>query len=96
MEPEYRVKAVKFRKKPIVVEAVQWIGTGDSMDAIRALDPGTKVAVDFTWDNVFLVSDDCSQAVAEIGDWIVRDADDELYVCERDKFFLTHEMVGKE
>ncbi len=85
---------MKFRKKPVVVEAVQWIGTGDSMEAIRALDPGTR-AVDFTSHNVFISTLE-GQMTAEIGDWIIKGVSGELYPCKPEIFLLTYEMVSQE
>lgn len=85
---------MKFIKKPVVVEAVQWIGTDDSIDAIRALDTGTR-AVDFTRHNVFISTLE-GQMTAEIGDWVVKEVDGELYVYERDVFWLAHEAINQE
>jgi len=83
---------MKFRKKPVVIEAVQWLGTGESMDEIRDLDPGTQQAVDFTSDNVFLSTLE-GQMIASIGDWIIKGVKGELYPCKPDIFEATYEQV---
>jgi hypothetical protein len=82
---------MKFRKKPVVIEAVQWLGTGESMDAIRDLDTGTR-AVDFTSDNVFISTLE-GQMTASIGDWIIKGVKGELYPCKPDIFEATYELV---
>lgn len=82
---------MKFRKKPVVVDAVQWLGTNDSMDAIRALDTG-KQSVDFSRHNIFIGTLE-GQMTAEIGDWIIRGVKGELYPCKPDIFLRTYEMV---
>jgi len=83
---------MKFRKKPVVIEAVQWLGTGESMDEIRDLDPGTQQTVDFTSDNVFIFTLE-GQMIASIGDWIIKGVKGELYPCKPDIFEATYERV---
>jgi len=80
---------MKFRKKPIVIEAVKWTGTADSMDGIRAIDTGTR-AVDFTHENVFILTLE-GQMTANLGDWIIRGVSGELYPCKPDIFAMTYE-----
>jgi hypothetical protein len=82
---------MRFRKKPVVIDAVQWLGTGESMDAIRALDTGTR-AVDFTADNVFIVTLE-GQMTATIGDWIIKGVNGELYPCKPDIFLKTYDLA---
>jgi hypothetical protein len=82
---------MKFRKKPVVIEAVQWLGTTDSMEAIRGLDTGTR-AVDFTHENIFISTLE-GQMTASIGDWIIRGVSGELYPCKPDIFMMTYEAV---
>ncbi len=82
---------MKFRKKPVVIEAVQWSGTAESMDQIRALDTGTRY-VDFTQDNVFIETLE-GQMTASIGDWIIKGVSGELYPCKPNIFEMTYEPV---
>jgi len=78
---------MKFRKKPIVIEAVQWLGTSESMDAIRDFVPGTRV-VDFTSNNVFISTPE-EQMTASIGGWIIKGVEGELYPCKSDIFVVS-------
>lgn len=86
---------MKFRKKPVVIEATQWLGTGESMDAIRELDKGSCTgAVDFTSDSVFISTLE-GDMTAEIGDWIIKGISGELYPCKPDIFLRTYEVVDE-
>lgn len=82
---------MKYRKKPVVIEAVQWLGTPESMDAIRDLNIGGE-CVDFTHDNAFIVTLE-GQMNVDIGDWVIRGVKNELYPCKPDIFEMTYERV---
>jgi hypothetical protein len=84
---------MKFRKKPVVIEATQWTGTPESMEEIRSLDTGTRY-VDFTQDNVFIETLE-GQMTASIGDWIIKGVKGELYPCKPDIFEATYEPVDE-
>lgn len=84
----------KFRKKPVVIEAVQWDGT----------ERGSHDALAFAAsDNVFLVTSDGPDRIeiqtlegnmcADIGDWIIRGVKGEFYPCRDDIFRMTYEAV---
>ena len=84
----------KFRKKPIVVYAVQWIGGIECEQEIKSLDEhGGKV--------VFLgippheVSIETLEGTmkANFNDWVIKGAKGELYPCKPDIFEATYEVV---
>ena len=85
----------KFRKKPVVIEAVQWTGDGfDSrplpewlVHAIGELIVQPKGADELT---VRTLEGDHT---ARPGDWIMRGVKGELYPCKPDIFALTYEPV---
>ena len=85
----------KFRKKPVVIEAVQWTGRA-SYDAVSAfvtrdddvcfvnpLDPGGYVEIP--------TPEGTMKATA--GDWIIRGVAGEIYPCKPDIFAATYEAV---
>ena len=90
----------KFRKKPVVIEAVQWTGTPESEVEMRAFLKGIGAA--------FLrpLNGEPSVAVlieiptlegkmhASPGDWIIRGVKGEIYPCKDDIFQATYEPVG--
>lgn len=84
----------KFRKRPVVIEAVRWTGR-DSYDAVAAFLDGA--------DAVFCNPLDAGGSVkiptlegtmrADIGDWIIRGVRGEFYPCRDDIFRMTYEPV---
>lgn len=89
----------KFRKKPVVIEAVQW--NGKNFDEIS----------DFTgdWHGHKLAHEDAEQAALKLGiihidtlegmmsaskgDWIIKGVHGEFYPCKPDIFEKTYEPV---
>ena len=96
---------MKYRKRPVVIEAVQWFKAGDH-PAVNALDLTA-------WDAqhhdccVAAQCDVCRTANAGHGwvntleaghrvcpgDWIITGVKGELYPCKPDIFALTYEVV---
>ena len=86
----------KFRKKPVVVEAVQWDGLGFSADMPMWLQearvdgrvfrdpPGSYCLAIMTLEGKMSASE---------GDWIIRGVAGELYPCKPDIFEATYEAV---
>lgn len=78
-----------FRKKPVVIEAVQW--TGDNFDEVVAFTsarawrrvPGHDLKID-TLEGVM---------TADIEDWIIKGVKGEVYPCKPDIFEATYEAV---
>lgn len=81
---------MKFRKKPIVIEAEQYVDPGDNVDGVV---PGM----------VSGCSDDCPDSAhihtlegplhVSIGDWIITGIKGEKYPCKPDIFEATYERV---
>ncbi len=78
----------KFRKKPIVIEAVQW--TGANLSEIVSFAKSPKATV-------FIASKELSietlegTMVATKGDWIIRGVEGEIYPCNPNIFEQTYE-----
>jgi hypothetical protein len=86
---------VKYRKKPIVIEAVQWTGEngmevarfiGMPMERIEA-----NVANGFDPPALFIIKTLEGDMIANVGDWIIRGVKGELYPCKPDIFAATYE-----
>ena len=83
----------KYRKKPVVIEAVRYMGNKDEFtEQMKDVEgewffmfDGTeeKVAID-TLEGVM---------VADVGDYIIRGVKGELYPCKPDIFEMTYEML---
>ena len=84
----------KFRKRPIVVEAVRYDGTPESIGAIGKLvdDEG----IPFLKEGNSLIIPTLEGAMrVDIGDWIIRGAHGELYPGKPDIFEKTYEPVDE-
>jgi hypothetical protein len=88
---------LKFRKKPVVVEAVQFLPYRKSYDEIA------RIAVNGIRTVQILERDDGlpqlfidtleGQMEAKIGDWIIKGISGEIYPCKPDIFYATYEAA---
>lgn len=85
---------MRFRKKPVVIDAVQWTGDPATCDltsigleyhegAIERIDKGIEIR---TLEGTMLCS---------VGDWIIKGVKGELYPCKPDIFEATYEAVDE-
>lgn len=77
----------KFRKRPVVVEAVRWMGDnfGELTDLMHnAYGVDDKKITIATLEGVM---------TADVGDWIIKGVNDEFYPCKPDIFEKTYEPV---
>lgn len=77
----------KFRKKPVVIEAVQY--TGDNLEQIEKETNGGAAYAGAT--QTLIVTTLEGQMRADVGDWIIRGVKGEFYPCKPDIFALTYE-----
>ena len=83
---------MKYRKKPIVIDAVQWLGTKTSWDEIMAMGDvpwkpgqmGSKSFIITTLEGDYAVSN---------GDFVIRGVAGEFYPCKPDIFENTYELA---
>lgn len=73
---------MKFRKKPVVIDAVQWF-PGVTVDGVN-VDYRNDVASIATLEGEMIVSP---------GDWIITGVKGEKYPCKPDIFEMTYEVV---
>lgn len=77
----------RFRKKPVVVEAIRWCGT--NFVEINTLKPGW---MSFSGDTLNIETLEGTMKAA-LGDWIIKGVKDEVYPCKPDIFKATYEGV---
>ena len=97
-----------YRKKPVVVEAMQLVGTNaethavyqwieantqGSFDPLTEEIPASGVSIDPATGD-FLIATLEGVMQAKPGDWIIRDIEGEFYPCEPDIFAATYEPAG--
>ena len=90
---------MKFRKKPVVIEAVRW--TGDNLREIIEFTGRHESAKEWAWDQfekvvkteglkIFTLE---GPLLSSAGDWIIRGIKGEFYPCKPDIFEATYEEV---
>jgi hypothetical protein len=75
---------MKFRKRPVVIEAVQWFKMGDHPEVVEATLSGMPVFWIETLEGGHIVT---------VGDWIIKGVKGEHYPCKPDIFEATYEAV---
>lgn len=80
----------QFRKRPVVIVAIQWDGTNvdDILDFIR-----TKGSARRGTNGGILIDTLEGEMRADVGDWIIRGVKGECYPCKPDIFETTYEAV---
>lgn len=84
---------LKFRKKPIVVEAVQW---DDTMETYQFLYDWTEkpIVSAFHPDKALRIVTLEGVMTVNLGDWVIKGVNGELYPCKPDIFAATYEQVN--
>lgn len=85
----------KFRKKPVVIEAIQWSGPPTAAAILEMTDyraaigllEGRHVVTIWTLEGTMR---------AELGDWIIKGVKGEFYPCKPDIFEATYEPVEEQ
>ncbi len=80
----------KYRKKPIVIEAIQW--TGDNLNDICKLFPDFRLKYTLS-DGALGIYTLEGIMWASKGDYIIQGIQDEFYPCKPDIFKETYEEV---
>ena len=83
---------MKFRKKPVVIEAVQWNGFDDSFEAIGDLAYGGNRHVQRIGNKLEIPTLE-GVMTASLGDWIIKGVSGEVYPCKPDVFEATYEVA---
>lgn len=90
----------RFRKKPVVIEAIQWTGTPESAEEIALFIGATEEeplkhtpSEDAPWAGTLSIPTLEGVMEASVGDWIIRGVAGEFYPCKPDIFEATYEPV---
>lgn len=94
---------MKYRKKPIIIEAVKW--TGYNLEEVKKFVGNSLIynictsayevgkGVPYVCMKIKTLEGDMTVSV---GDYIIKGAKGEFYPCKPDIFEVTYEEVGKE
>lgn len=87
---------MKFRKKPVVIDAIQWTGMnhGEIKDFLGDKFEGGGFS-ETTGDFITIHTLEGNMR-ADQNDWIIRGVKGEFYPCKPDIFEATYEAVGEE
>lgn len=85
---------MRYRKKPIVIEAIQFIDKGHDVLAISEL-MDEHLAIDYSVPDKPIIKISTLEGVmtADIGDYIIKGIQGEFYPCKPDIFEATYEKV---
>jgi hypothetical protein len=100
-----------FRKKPIMIEAVQFFGLDVAENGCHSIHFDTKESLP-KWlrdamldETIFVVQGDLEHIMidtlegvygAAVGDWIIRGPNNEIYPCKPDIFAMTYDPVDEQ
>jgi len=82
----------RFRKKPVVIEAVQYIGGEASYRKVAEFVAAGRVLRDEL--GVHIITFEGTMHVTE-GDWVIKGVAGEFYPCKPDIFEQTYEAVDE-
>lgn len=91
----------KFRKKPVIIEAIQWTNAPDNFTKILEWSSGkVSSASPLIWPARAKDAWSCLQIetmegcmLANLNDWIIRGVSGEYYPCKPDIFNKTYEKI---
>lgn len=92
---------MKYRKKPVVIEAMQW--NGDNLKEVMEFigsefkyEPNTYWYTNkFTYNGELHINTLEGEMLASIGDYIIKGVKGEFYPCKSDIFEATYEEVDE-
>ena len=82
----------KYRKKPVVIEAVQWTGPHGEFDYLWLINGGAAFHM-IRESSALVIKTLEGDMRADVGDWIIRGVKGEFYPCKPDIFAATYEAV---
>ena len=83
-------KVMKFRKKPVVIEAIQF--NGSNLDEILQWGDANDTCMSGTRYGVTIGTLE-GNMTASIGDWVIKGGKGEFYPCKPDIFAATYEVA---
>ena len=81
---------MKFRKKPVIIEAMQLNDKSSRVEIIHFTNGLAKYGVNL---NLIIPTLE-GEMIANVGDWIIQGVNGEFYPCKPDIFEKTYERVN--
>jgi hypothetical protein len=105
------ISLMKYRKKPIVIDAFKWTGDADQLEdpewiveKIRSGEITVHTGNDLArkrggmknWKDPYILIPTLEGTMeAQVGDYIIKGVKGEIYPCKPDIFEATYELVGE-
>lgn len=88
---------MKYRKKPVIIEAIQFEDNSDRIIEIHEFMGGDTIRVNYEdKDNPYLKIETLEGIMkASVGDYIIKGVNGEFYPCKPDIFEKTYEKVAE-
>ena len=88
---------MKYRKRPVVIEAAQWLGKDGELESFPWYQEATESG-DIYVEALLVLRIKTLEGLmsAAIGDWIIQGIKGEIYPCKPDIFEATYEAVETE
>ena len=84
---------MKFRKKPIIIEAIRWSGENE-IDIVKFVSGRVDLGFRFIANNPTIVIETLEGTMtANVGDWIIKGIVGEIYPCKNDIFEKTYDKL---
>lgn len=80
---------MKYRKKPVVINAIQW--DGDNIVDVMEFLGAKSFSYDYTTGLIIHTLE--GKHYASIGDFIIKGIAGEFYPCKPDIFYMTYEIA---
>jgi len=81
----------KFRKKPVVIEALHWRGPQDDWEFSKFVPHNLWVRNSEGFPCIKTLESGSGFHVVSAGDWIIKGVKGEFYPCKHDIFVMTYE-----
>lgn len=85
-------RAKRFRKKPVVIEAVRWDGKSETIFPLAPFENATR-APEVLEDDRLCIATLEGDMIADVGDWVIKGVSGEIYPCKASIFEQTYEQV---
>lgn len=91
-------KRMKYRKKPVIIEAIQFEDNSDRIIEIHEFMGGDTIRVNYEDKNNPYLKVETLEGImkASVGDYIIKGVNGEFYPCKPDIFEKTYERVTDE
>jgi hypothetical protein len=84
---------MKFRKKPVVIDAIQWDGMASTANEFIGDRYGVQWSFESSESSNIIIPTLEGAHLGLVGDWIIKGIKGEFYPCKPDIFAATYEPV---